>query len=129
MAKFERFEDIEAWKKARELVRLIYCETSRGAFAQDFTLREQLRRAAISIMSNIAEGYERDGNREFRQFLSLAKGSAGEIRSQLYVALDNHYIDERKCDELMARTIEVSKILSGLMRYLESTTAKGRKFS
>lgn len=78
----ERFEDIEAWKKARELTRLIYQVTQIGEFRRDFGLRDQLRRASVSIMSNIAEGFERGGDKEFTQFLALAKASAGEVRSQ-----------------------------------------------
>ncbi len=87
MASAQRFEDIKAWQKARELVKNIYQATSVGKFARDFVLRDQIRRAAVSIMSNIAEGFEREGNKEFLQFLSLAKGSCGEVRAQLYVAI------------------------------------------
>ena len=88
MAKIERFEDIDAWKKARELTKIIYEVTSQGKLATDFSLRDQLRRAAVSIMANIAEGFEREGNKEFRQFLATAKGSVGEVKALLYVALD-----------------------------------------
>lgn len=83
MASLTRFEDIAAWQKARLLTRRIYEVTGKGAFSRDFELRNQIRRAAISSMSNIAEGFERDGNNEFRQFLAIAKGSAGEVKSQL----------------------------------------------
>ena len=82
----KRFEQIEAWRKTRQLTASIYKVTSAGAFARDYGLRDQIRRAAVSSMSNIAEGFERDGNKEFIQFLSVAKGSTGEVRSQLYVA-------------------------------------------
>ena len=88
MGKIERFEDIDAWKKARELTKIIYEVTAQGKLATDFSLRDQLRRAAVSIMANIAEGFEREGNKEFRQFLATAKGSAGEVKALLYVALD-----------------------------------------
>ena len=91
MATFERFEDIEAWQKARELTREIYRVSRQGEFARDFDLRSQIRRAAVSIMSNIAEGFERDGVKEFSQFLSTSTGSAGEVASDLYVALDQGY--------------------------------------
>lgn len=88
MAKIERFEDIEAWQLAREATTLVYEISSKGEFARDFALRDQIRRSTASIMSNIAEGFERDGDREFLQFIAIAKGSCGEARSQLYVALD-----------------------------------------
>jgi len=77
MGKIERFEDIDAWKKARELTKIIYEVTAQGKIAADFSLKDQLRRASVSIMANIAEGFEREGNKEFRQFLSMAKGSVG----------------------------------------------------
>ncbi|MBM4037083.1 MAG: four helix bundle protein, partial [Planctomycetes bacterium] len=85
MGKIERFEDMDAWKKARELTRAIYQLTSAGGFSRDFGLRDQIRRAAVSVMSNIAEGFERGGDKEFHQFLAVAKGSCGELRCQLYV--------------------------------------------
>ena len=88
MATIEQFEDITAWQKARALTSAIYTDSRTGSLAKDFALRDQLRRATVSIMSNIAEGFERDGNREFVQFLATAKGSCGEVRSQLYTALD-----------------------------------------
>jgi len=120
MAKIERFEDIEAWKKARLLVELIYQETGKGAFAKDFGLRDQIRRAAVSIMSNIAEGFERNSDKEFRQFLYISKGSAGEVRSLLYVAMDLNYINKTVYESLMERVIFVSQKLSGFIKYLES---------
>lgn len=95
MAKIERFEDIEAWKKARELRKAIYKVSRTGEFAQDFALRNQIRRAAQSTTSNIAEGFERGGNREFIQFLSDAKGSSGEVRDQLYTAIDENYVNAK----------------------------------
>ena|SRR5208282_4613966 len=100
MSKILRFEEIESWKKARVLTNEIYQVTSLGGFARDFGLRDQIRRASVSAMSNIAEGFERGGNREFLQFLSNAKGSAGEVRSQLYVALDAGFINQKKFDDL-----------------------------
>ncbi len=92
MATIKRFEDIEAWQEARELVRELYRITSAGPFARDFGLKDQVRRAGVSIMSGIAEGFERDGNKEFLQFLSISKGSCGEVRSDLYVAEDQGYL-------------------------------------
>jgi four helix bundle protein len=94
MATIKRFEDIEAWKKACELTRDVYRHSKVGPFSKDFGLRDQMRRAAVSVMSNIAEGFERGGNKEFLQFLAIAKGSVGEVESQIYVALDQVYIDE-----------------------------------
>ena len=93
MSSFQRFEDIEAWQKARELTKAIYAMSNDGQFARDFGLRDQIRRASVSIMSNIAEGFERTGDAEFRHFRSMAKGSVGEVRAQLYVALDTGLID------------------------------------
>jgi four helix bundle protein len=88
MGTFRSFEDIEAWQKARSLTSRIYSESNSGKFQRDFGLRDQIRRASVAVMSNIAEGFERAGNKEFLQFLSIAKGSAGEVKSQLFVALD-----------------------------------------
>ena len=86
MSTFRRFEDIEAWQKARELTKVVYQLSGRGHFAKDFGLRDQIRRASVSIMANIAEGFERDGTGEFIQFLAIAKGSAAEVLSHAYVA-------------------------------------------
>jgi four helix bundle protein len=94
MATIRQFEDILSWQKARDLTREIYTATRKDEFSKDFALKDQIRRAAISITSNIAEGFERDGSREFVQFLSHAKGSCGEVRSQLYLALDAGYLKE-----------------------------------
>ena len=93
------FEDLEIWKDARALTREIYQLTRDSKFSKDFALRDQIRRAAVSIMSNIAEGFERGGNQEFIQFLYVAKASCGEVRSQLYVALDQSYVAPKDCDD------------------------------
>ncbi len=114
MAKVERFEDLVAWQKARELTRQIYRATRDGAFAKDFALREQIRSASTSIMSNIAEGFERGGRGEFHQFLVIAKGSCAEVRSQLYVALDAEYLSESAFQQLQEKAVEVAKIVSAL---------------
>ena len=90
----KRFEEIEAWQFSRELAKLIYEATKQGQFAHDYGLKDQIQRAAVSIMSNIAEGFERNGNKEFINFLTIAKGSCGEVRSQLYVAFDQGYVDK-----------------------------------
>ena len=100
MAKFTRFEDMVIWQDGRELVRRIYAITNEGLFSKDWGLKDQIQRAAVSICSNIAEGYERSGNKEFAKFLWIAKGSAGEVSSQLYHALDNKYIDQQTFDEI-----------------------------
>ena len=114
MAKVERFEDLIAWQKARELTRAIYEAIRQGAFAKDFGLSGQILRAAVSITSNIAEGFERGGRGEFHQFLSTAKASCAEVRSQLYVALDVGYLDQAAFDRLMEQAEEVARILGGL---------------
>lgn len=124
----ERFEDIHAWRKARELTNSIYEVTRRDAFSGDRSLRDQIRRASVSIMSNIAEGFERDGNREFIQFLTLAKGSAGEVRAQLYVALDAGYLAQHEFDLLSGLAIEVSRLTAGFIRYLRESEYRGSKF-
>ena len=128
MATFERFEDIEAWQRARRLTQEVYAATKSGELARDFALSNQLRRAAISITSNIAEGFERDGAREFLQQLSVAKGSVGELRSQLYVALDERYLDERVFEGLKNQAEEVSRLLAGLINYLRTSEFRGTKY-
>ncbi len=128
MATFQKFEDIQGWQKARELTRAVYGITAEGSFARDFGLRDQIRRAAVSILSNIAEGFERDGTREFIQFLSIAKGSAGEVKAQLYVALDQGYLSEADFSRLSEMAGEVGKLLAGLINYLNSTELKGIKY-
>jgi four helix bundle protein len=129
MGKIERFEDIEAWKKARELTKIIYGVTSQGKIATDFSLKDQLRRAAISVMANIAEGFEREGNKEFRQFLAMAKGSVGEVKALLYVALDAGLTSSEQFDRIMALADETSRLLAGFLRYLKATDKKGSKFN
>ena len=111
-----RFEDLIVWQKARELTRLVYELTKRSAFSKDFALRDQVRRAAVSVMSNIAEGYERDRDTEFGQFLTIAKGSCGEVRAQLYVAFDQEYIDRAAFTEASEHAAEVSRMLKALNR-------------
>lgn len=124
MAKVQRFEDLESWKRARLLTNRIYELSSTGTFARDFALRDQMRKAAISVMSCISEGFEREsGDKDFRHFLSMSKGSAGELRSQLYTALDAKHITEEQFAELTAIAIEVSKLLSGFIAYLDRCLA------
>jgi four helix bundle protein len=128
MATFKTFEDIEAWQRSRALTRSIYNVTSQGTFARDFGLRNQIRKASVSIMSNIAERFERSGTREFIQFLATAKGSAGEVRAQLYVALDQGYVEQAIFDDLSQSIIKISMMLSGLITYLSRTDFKGTKY-
>jgi four helix bundle protein len=118
VAAIGKFEDIEAWQGARALVKALYEVTGQGAFARDLALRDQLRRAAVSVMSNIAEGFERDGDREFRQFLTIAKASAGEVRSLLYVALDLEYIDGEKLKSLSDQARVLSRQIARFIAYL-----------
>ena len=116
------------WRKARGLNRLVYKVSKKGTFAKDFGLRDQIRSASISIMSNIAEGFERSGDREFIQFLSNAKGSGGEVRSQIYAALDEEYLMPAEFKEIYDRSIEVSRLISGFMSYLRRSDLRGSKF-
>ncbi|HKB65434.1 MAG TPA: four helix bundle protein [Pyrinomonadaceae bacterium] len=117
--RIERFEDFIAWQKARKLTADIYRVTSEGSFSRDFGLKDQIRRAAVSSMSNLAEGFERGRPAEFHQFLSIAKASCAELRAQLYVALDVGYISLPTFDRLMAQATEVGQILGGLRQSVE----------
>jgi len=126
--KIERFEDLEIWREARELCRRIKQLTTRGAFSRDFDLRNQIRDSSGSIMDCIAEGFERGGNKEFVQFLSIAKGSSGETRSQSYRAFDYEYISEEDLNDLLDRTAKLSKQISSFMTYLRRSDFKGSKF-
>lgn len=128
MATFQRFEDINAWQKSRELTRDIYRVTKQGPFSKDYGLRDQIRCASSSVMSNIAEGFERCGTGEFMQFLSIAKGSVGEVRSQLYIAVDQGYLDKKTFEGLFETATEISKMINGLMCYMRESSIKGVKF-
>lgn len=128
MSAFQRFEDIEAWQKARELTKAIYAMSNDGQFARDFGLRDQIRRASVSIMSNIAEGFGRGGNKEFMQFLSTAKGSASEVQAQLYVAIDAGYINQDQFQKLYSETEATARMIAGLLRYLQNSDFKGAKY-
>ncbi len=111
MATFHRFEQIEVWQKARELTNKIYKITAQGAFSRDFGLKDQIRDASVSMMSNIAEGFERGGTAEFKQFLSIAKGLSGEVRSELYVALDQGYLTSTVFESLSGDALQISRML------------------
>jgi four helix bundle protein len=125
---FTTFEDIDAWKKGRPLVNEIYKITGESPFDRDFALKDQMRRAGISVVSNIAEGFERDGNKEFIQYLSISKGSVGEVRSQLYLALDLQYVAGEEFNRIKNLTEETGKMIAGLINYLKKTNMKGKKY-
>lgn len=120
MAKIERFEDIEAWKAAREIAKQVYSVSRSGEFARDFGLRDQVQRAAVSVMANIAEGFDGGSNNEFIRFLGYALRSATELQSHLYVALDDCYLDQQQFDTLFALTTKCKNLISGFARYLHS---------
>ena len=122
------FEDLEIWKSARDVTNKIYSLTNNSAFSKDFGLRDQIRRASVSIMSNIAEGYERGGNQELMQFLSIAKGSCGEVRCQLYVAVDQRYIDKQEGEQLIDYCKKISIMINNFMEYLKRSHFKGPKY-
>ena len=128
MASIQQFENIEAWQKARELTNAVYFCSGKGDFAKDFGLRDQIRRAVVSIMSNIAEGFERGGSAEFSQFLAIAKGSAGEVEAQLYVAFDQGYINQEQFDSIRSTASSTKKLIAGLMNYLKRSSLKGQKY-
>jgi four helix bundle protein len=128
MATFQRFEDIEAWQLAREISGEVYKVSGRGEFALDFELKGQIRASSGSMMDNIAEGFDRGGKNEFVQFLSIGKGSSGELKSQLYRSLDNNFISKNEFDELYAKTEKYSKMIAGLISYLNKSEIKGHKF-
>jgi len=123
-----RFEDVPVWQQARELFQLVFRITSLKPFASDFRLRDQIRGSSGSIMDNIAEGFERGGNKEFIQFLSISKGSCGECRSQSYRAFDSGYINKQVLDVLVEKTTSLSRNLSGFMSYLKQSDLKGSKY-
>ncbi|NOX63227.1 MAG: four helix bundle protein [Chloroflexi bacterium] len=116
MTKIERFEDIRAWQEARVLTRRVYALTTSGQFGKDYSLRDQLQRASVSAMANIAEGFDCDSNKEFARFLEIARRSAVEVQSLLYVAQDVGYIDQATFDDLFAQAQKV-KGLSGAFRH------------
>jgi len=127
MGTIQKFEDIDAWQKARALTREVYAVTADGTFSKDFGLRDQIRRAAVSVMSNIAEGFDRGGVREFIQFLFIAKGSAAEVQAQLYVALDAGYIKQEQFKGLYDLAGNTGRLIGGFIRYLKSREQAGGK--
>jgi len=128
MSTIKRFEDLEVWQLARELCQDVFVLTTREGFSKDYGLKNQIGNSSGSVMDNIAEGFERDGNREFSQFLSIAKASCGECRSQLYRALDRNYVVHDQFDSSSQKTIDLGRKISNLMTYLKTSEIKGNKF-
>ncbi len=118
MGKIDRFEDIQAWQKARGLNKEIYSITESHSFSRDFSLRDQMRRASVSVMANIAEGFGRKSKKEFSNFLNMAHGSAAEVQCHLYVALDLQYMTKADFETLYDKAEEVSRMIQGFMKYL-----------
>ncbi len=128
MTTISRFEDLETWQEARKLFNIIKDITIETDLKNDFRLKDQIKGSSGSVMDNIAEGFERDGNLEFRQFLSIAKGSAGEARSQLYRVYDSEYISEEKLKLLVDEYEKLSKRIAAFISYLNKKDFKGNKF-
>lgn len=125
----KNFEDLEIWQAVRRVAQEIYTCSRSPKFSKDFALRDQTQRAAVSVMSNIAEGFERGGNQEFVQFLYIAKGSCGEVRSQLYVALDQDYVDRKLVDSLLVTLKRLSVRIKHLIDHLKQSGMRGPKYS
>lgn len=126
--KVNQFEDLEIWKEVRELCKMVYAITSGSPFNTDFKFRDQMRGSAGSVMDNIAEGFDRGGNKEFCQFLSVSRGSAGEVRSQSYRAFDVGHISEERLNELLERTDSISRKTYNLIQHLKRSEIKGLKY-
>lgn len=126
MAAITRFEDIESWKTARQLTNSVYAHTNLIGFNRDFGLRDQIRRASVSVMSNIAEGFESRTDVQFINFLGIARASAGEVRAQLYIALDQKYISEEQFKETYATAQTCARQIANFMKYLESNPRQRR---
>jgi len=128
MPTFRNFTEIDAWQKARALTNAVYALSKNPSFSKDFGLRDQMRRASISIMANIAEGFGRSGSAEFQQYLAIAKGSTCEVISHLYVALDQGYINQQEFAQINRLAEETVNLIGGLMRYIARSNLKGAKF-
>ncbi|MDI9310101.1 MAG: four helix bundle protein [Limnohabitans sp.] len=128
MATIKRFEDLEIWQEARMLSKKIIAISKETDLKTDFRLKDQIKASAGSVMANVAEGFERNGNLEFRQFLSIAKGSAGETRSQLYRVFDNDYISQEEPDTLVNEYEKLSGKINNFISYLNNNDFKGTKF-
>jgi len=124
----QNFEDLNVWQRSRELVKLIYELTKNKLFSRDYSLTDQIKRSSVSVLSNIAEGFERGSNKEFIQFLYIAKGSCGEVRSQLYVALDQKYVSEGDFSKTKEFCLKISGMINNLISYLKTSNIKGAKY-
>lgn len=124
MASIKNFEDLEVWKISMKLCTEVYQLTNTELFSKDFGLKDQIRRSAISVPSNISEGYERDAKKQFLYFLAISKGSCGELRTQLRIASNLFYIDENDFNKLNELAIKTSKQLSGFIKYLNNFNSK-----
>ena len=128
MANIEKFEDIQAWLKARELAQIIYKFSQQSPFGKDFKLKDQILGSSGSVMDNIAEGFDRGGNKEFIHFLTISKASAAEVKSQPYRGLDRNYIDRGEFDTTYVLANVIGKMFTGLIKYLNKTEIKGFKY-
>lgn len=123
----KRFEDLIVWQRSHELTKMIYSYTRNGSFQRDFGLRDQIQRAVVSVMSNIAEGFGRGGNKEFIQFLFVAKGSLSEVQSLLYVSLDQIYIDKAQFQVAYDKANEISRLIVSFVKGMKESSIKGLK--
>ena len=128
MATYKRFEDLPIWQDSRVFAKQVFEASKKGEFSKEFRLCSQIRASSGPIMDNIAEGFERDGNGEFKQYLYIAKGSCGETRSQLYRAFDYGYLEEEVFEKLKYQSEEISKSISSFIEYLQNTEIKGLKY-
>ena len=129
MATIKRFEEILVWQEAKRLAVMVYAATSKGIFAKDFGLKDQIQRAAVSVSSNIAEGFSRSGNKEFANFLWIAKGSAGEVTSQLYTILDAGYIDQDEFQDAYDCARKCSYLIFQFLNSLKNSSMKGKRYT
>lgn len=125
----KKFEDLIFWQRARELTKLVYTYSKNGSFQKDFELKDQIRRASVSTMANIAEGFGRGGNKEFIQFLFVAKGSLTEVQSHLYVALDQEYVDNKKFRIAYDKADEIARLINAFIQSIDRSSKKGFKTS